>query len=354
MKTHILNPLLYNALKTRFGDVKIASPGERFVAHPMRDPYKPGVWVEECLHAGEYYCVCCPYCKDQRHRLWVNHLWNVRDEKTGRITGRNLIICYNEACDLSQFHKELLFFQKGAIKLGPVHVHGTDVEIFKPTTMPGLCIPLNQLPADHPAIVYLTRKRLNPYGQPVPHDPDQLYREWGVCYCERAEENAGYASEFVEKRLVLPVFRAGIQVGWQSRAIDDFSTPKYYTKPGTPKRHMLVNSDRARAYPLGVVVEGFFDLFAIGPPGVAALGKHLSYWQMLQLTQCFSQGMVCFLLDPDAADQTRKNIEALRASFRYGCFGVTLPGGWDAGACTTSQIWTVIRSEGARQGFQVP
>jgi hypothetical protein len=352
ISTPILNPVLYNALRARFGAVKVASPGERYEMHAMRDPENPYKVIEECVHAGEYYCVCCPYCKDERFRLWVNHMWNTRGPD-GRIVGRNLIICYNEGCDMFGFHKQLHFFSKDVPRIGAKHIQGLEEELFKPVTLPGKCTPINTLSTWHPAVRYLTNGRLTPLQQAVVHQPEALWNDWRVCYCEKAEHNKGYATEFVENRLIFPIYRRGVMVGWQARAIDN-TTPKYYTRPRTPKRHLLVNGDRAKMFPIGVVVEGFFDAFAVGHCAVAALGKHLSYWQLKELRNFYADGMVCLLLDPDAAEDMRVTLDSLQTAFKYGCFGVTLPAGWDAGACTQAQIWAKIREEGQRQGFKVP
>src|SRR6516165_1691747 len=51
----------------------------------------------EITNRGECYRVCCPFCEDQRKRLWINHMWGYRDPKTG---SKNLWLakCFNENC----------------------------------------------------------------------------------------------------------------------------------------------------------------------------------------------------------------------------------------------------------------
>ena len=90
-----LNPELYRRLQKNFGNVLIANPGEGFVATVRRG--LDGRPKQQIAHSGEYYRVCCPYCKDMRSRLWVNHKFGVFDENT-RSKNTHLAICYNENC----------------------------------------------------------------------------------------------------------------------------------------------------------------------------------------------------------------------------------------------------------------
>jgi len=343
----ILNPRLYQALQKRFGVIKVANEGEKYQSRRIRDPYDSERIKEECSYAGEYYQVCCPYCKDDRFRLWINHMWNTRDNN-GRTTGRHLAICYNERCDISTLHKELLFFLHDVPTIGKVIATGSEAALFKPVALPGHCVPINTLPSEHPAIQYLMNGRLNPNGQPVRLDPNYLFERWRVYFCLKHE------NPLLTNRLILPVFRANVMVGWQARAIDNWSQPKYYTMPGLHKSRWLVNGDRARQLGIGVITEGFFDAFAVGECAVAALGKTLSPTQQRLLMSWFGNGIVCFLLDPDAKTEMLKYIELFRGCFRGGCFAAFLPDKWDAGACRQEDIWGFIRAEGQRQGIKVP
>lgn len=349
----ILNPALFNALKTRFGDVKVSNPGEKYVGKLTRDPYNLERVKTECVYPGEYYAICCPYCKDDRFRLWVNHRWNTLDEK-GRPFGRHLIICYNERCDMGQFHKELLFFMNNRPKLGSCIATGAAAAMFKPAALPGVCVPINTLEPNHPAIRYLLRDRVNPLGYPVSLDPHALFNDWRVHFCVSAETGKGYAPDLVQNRIIIPIFKDSQMVGWQARPTNNFDVPKYYTMPGLHKSSWLFNGDRAKNYPIGVIVEGVFDAFAVGRCAVALLGKSISPQQQRLLMSWFGERIVCFLLDPDAVGEMRKGIDSLKHCFRGGCFGVTLADGWDAGACTNQRLWQIIREEGQRQGIKIP
>src|SRR3954467_12360719 len=122
-----LNPALYTRLQEEFGYVATAHAG---VAANVR--YGPDAFSDkiklQLTSSGEYYRVNCPYCNDSRARLWINHIWGVRDEITGTA---NLwaAICYNENCldvsgRLSELHERLYGFKN-------VHLRGKPVVILK-------------------------------------------------------------------------------------------------------------------------------------------------------------------------------------------------------------------------------
>ena len=91
----VLNPALFTALEAVLGPVRVANEGMS-----MTGTYLPGVGGKRRFHpseSGEYYRVSCPFCSDTRQRLYVNHRWGTRDEKTGgrfRWAAR----CFNEHC----------------------------------------------------------------------------------------------------------------------------------------------------------------------------------------------------------------------------------------------------------------
>ena len=56
---------------------------------------------------GETYKVSCPFCSDTRQRLWINHHWGVRDEKTNDDL-LHLAHCFNDDCiNTREVQKEL-------------------------------------------------------------------------------------------------------------------------------------------------------------------------------------------------------------------------------------------------------
>ena len=350
MKPRVLNPSLYNLLLVRYGEVRISNLGQPYLVKQTRNPFKSAGYVNTCVDPGEYYVICCPQCGDTRFRLYVNHRYCTLDGT--RLFGRHLIYCFNEGCDMSNFHK--LIFQPGKYASVSAVLAPPNANEFKKTTLPGRCTPLEALSPNHPAIRYVTADRRNPAGFPAPFNPVELSRNWGVCYCEEAERNKGYAAELVTGRLIIPIWWEQQLLGWQARAIEKGANPKYYTMPGLPKQKILYNGDRARQFPFGVIVEGVFDAFAIGPCAVATLGHKLSWSQRELLSKWFGNGSVCLLYDPDAMKDIELNLHLMKGMFKGGIFSVSLAPKWDAGCMPTECLWQMMREAAHKAGASFP
>src|SRR5437016_2241770 len=91
-----LNPILYSLLKERFGFVKVANEGEELVGSYKYDPVR-GQTVLDIISRGETYCVDCPYCKESRHRLYINHRYGTWDDISGS-NNLHMVRCFNEEC----------------------------------------------------------------------------------------------------------------------------------------------------------------------------------------------------------------------------------------------------------------
>jgi hypothetical protein len=131
---------------------------------------------------------------------------------------------------------------------------------------PGCMIPLDHLPSDHHAVMYLQRRG---------YDPVLLAEFWGVAYC------AYSAFKGLRGRLYVPISQNSILVGWQGRWPGDLDwdakgISKYYTMPGLRKGQLLYNLDLARQQPLVVVCEGVTDVWSVGSAGVALFGKKVA------------------------------------------------------------------------------
>src|ERR1043166_8551066 len=97
-----LRPELHAQLAICFGDVLVANEGQELVDEittqwRVRRRHSKAVRRLEVTQRGETYRVNCPFCGDDRHRLWVNHRWGLFDIGTNR---RNLWLakCFNEDC----------------------------------------------------------------------------------------------------------------------------------------------------------------------------------------------------------------------------------------------------------------
>ena len=350
MKPKVVNPGLYDALAARYGEVRISNQGQPYLVRQVQDHLRPLHYTNECVEPGEHYVICCPYCGDSRFRLYISHRYCTLEGT--RLFGRHLIHCFNEGCDTTNFDK--LIFQSRKYPVSAAVLAPPTATDFKKATLPGRCVPLETLPQDHPAIQYLTVGRKNPAGYPAPFSPAELSRNWGVCFCEQAEQHKGYATELVQGRLIIPVWWDGQLIGWQARAITRDADPKYYTMPGLPKQRILYNGDRARQFNFGVIVEGVFDAFAVGGCAVATLGHKLSWSQRELLSKWFGDKAVCLLYDPDAVKDIELNLLLMRGMFKGGLFSVSLAPKWDAGCMPPAFLWHMIREAGAKAGVRVP
>lgn len=344
-----LNTALYHMLKQRFGTVKIANEGE-----PYRSITKEVNGKNKTLtvNPGEHYRVNCPYCGDTRQRLYINHMYRTVDN-FGRVQGKYLAHCFNEKCDITGLENELKLYVSWQTKLlQPEYDPRAAQDMFVPTTLPGKCIDLAKLPISHPAITYLEQIRQ--------FSPHELQRDWGVVYCESAEEDVdGFIpgtkiySRLVRNRIIAPIYWQSQLVGWQARSLDDHKI-KYYTMPGLHKNYMLYNGDRARHHRFGVVVEGVFDAWRVGTRAVALLGKSMSTHQRQLASAYWSTGALCIMLDPDAIEDMDNLAQLIRPdAFRWGAFSVVLPDDKDPADMEHNALWQIIASSAHSRGIQL-
>lgn len=335
----VLNLDLYEALKSVFGEVKIANEGVPMRSRLSRDPYDPSKWAETVVEAGEEYRVCCPFCSDTRFRLYINHKWNtcVGEGEKKKHGWRGMINCFNEKCDTTPLEGMLKGYVRNRPFVRRTVAQSVSDGAMPRVTWPGTCVKLSELPCSHPAIQYLVGRKF---------DPMEIEALWNVRFCTACEYNPRYASSLVAGRLVVPIYWEREMVGWQTRAIIEGATPKYYTMPGLRKQQLLYNGDRARSYPVGVLVEGVTDAWRIGPRACALLGKSISVYQQQHLCDWFRGGWLINLLDPDALD----NMEAVHKHFDPKTFPgkylvLRLPAGTDAGSTDRDRLYALMNAK---------
>lgn len=345
-----INPGLYQALKNRFGDVLVSNEGQQMIMQSRRSWKDPSKIDEVTVDFGEYYRVDCPYCGDARGRLYVNHCWNTK--RNGRTFGKNLITCYNEKCDMSKFEFELMPYMKDFMST-PVSQsadeYAASLEL-KAVELPGKCTPLAAFGREHIAIDYLTRRGFDPY---------ELSATWGLHYCESApSDNQGHIpgttifARLVRERIIIPAFWQGKMVGWQARACNDFSEPKYYTMPDFKKRLQLFNGNRAEHYPMVVVTEGFMKCARVGVMSVALLGKSMSSHQAFLIASMWPDKPVCLLMDPNAVDDAAKMMGLLEANVRKNVFMCVPPE--DPDKMDRAVLWECIRTSAKTFNIELP
>lgn len=287
-----LNPILYRLLTQKFDEVKIANQGCPAYFDRLIDPTNPRRKIIHGAVWGEYYCVRCPFCNDHRPRLWINHRYGSEVEY-GRRQLTHLAVCYNSNCTNEPGRAEQLeqiIFGVGknlrprALPISPV----TSMFEPQPVEPPGEIVSVSDLPANHPARLYLQERRF---------DPDWLAVKF----------NIGFVADVTDKkyaatlgRLYIPVMYRNELVGWQCRGIDSKATPKYLNAPNMRKSALLYNYDAAAKEPYVIVVEGVPAVWRLGAAAVCLFGKSLSMFQKNLIAKTWPNKPVFLMLDNDA------------------------------------------------------
>ena len=300
-----LNSTLYALLEHKFGDVRIANPGVSAAVERFPDPVHPGRHITRSSHWGEYYCVCCPFCNDVGHKLWINHRYGAGyDPNTGRRADTFLAVCYKNDCvrGRAQQLEDIIF---GPGKKMPTKI-GVSVGVKPPTaesiSPPGEIVLLSDLPDDHPANLYLRSRNF---------DPAVLAARFGVGVC--VEPSPAYS--IMRGRIYIPVYFSGQLVGWQGRIVTPpDGKPKYFTQGS--KSRVLYNYGVAARQPYLVVVEGVPSVWRIGPPAVSLFGKTLSQWQQNTIGTTWAGKPVFVVLD-SGADEAAALEKIAMQLYRY-------------------------------------
>jgi hypothetical protein len=342
-----LRPELYRQLQARFGKVLIANEGEEMVAHVDTDPCAGRLQLRVDW-AGEFYRVACCFCGDSRYRLWINHRWGLY---VPALKSDNLFLatCYNENCLARPGRAWEL---RDAVFSG--FARGHDPDPVRPgrrlagPLRPGQyrpagpdLVPLHDLGSGHPANSFLLQRGF---------DPVALSRQYGVRYCRQPYPEFATALH----RIVIPIVFRGREVGWQGRHVGPppVRVPKYVSMPGMRINEVLYNHDLARTYPYVVLCEGCADVWRVGPPAVALLGKTLSVYQRQLLALAWGAGAVVVLLDGDAPEEARRAYDALAGRVRQRVL-VRLPPGTDPGGLDHGDLWRLIDEAARGQGVDL-
>lgn len=344
-----LCPELYVLLRRAFGDVAISNPGDEMIAKRGLDP----LTRRPCVNVswwGETYRVNCPFCDDNRQRLWINHTYGQLDASDHAKRQTFFGVCYNEDCLKKSGNRErladLIFgFKNKHNRVPPQILPGRrEVPVLGPKPPPGEVISICDLPPHHKALQYMVGERR--------YSLQTLYH-YGVGYCINASSDYRLAYD----RVIIPIWFRGQYVGWQARYIGEpphKAVPKYYTCPGMAKRLLFYNFDNAKDRPFVVIVEGVTDVWAVGDNAVAVLGKTLTLEQRALLQTYWEGKPVVLLLDPDAQVQMDGIVDLLLATGRSPVIRVNLPMGYDAGNYDQTTLNNVIYAQAAQSGILLP
>lgn len=401
------------------GHVLISNPGR-----PLSGSYHPREDGSASLTVhdhGETYRVCCPVCGDTRHRLYINHRWGVYDRRS-QSSHYELLHCFNEECEKTPgFHHALRKrLDLWRLRLGGAHAGGKrlrpsggvrPIQTFgsfeyrcKP---PFDAVPLQSLPDDHPAAVFLAGRG---------HDHRKLGEHFGAWWVgDTHSVSAGY-------RIVLPWHDPeGNLAGWQGRWVGPEVTPylgqikhpehgnlygctrdychtyqfshdkdpqcvnpgcrvqggafriaKWYTGPGTKTGRSFFNFEGARHWPFIVLMEGPMDVIRLGTPeepdvrgpGMAVFGHSLQAEQRRILAQQkdtrWGIDTPAFLVfDPDLWERPneRARLDEIMAFLREQCYQpvlVRLADGKDPGDTDHASLWAQLVHAANEAGVIIP
>jgi hypothetical protein len=340
-----LNPKLYNTLKRVFNEVKIANEGQGFIAKVITPALRSEGRKKrvEILQAGEYYQVCCPFCKDSRFRLWFNHRW---DSKFKGQSLLHLVVCYNEHCEQdSDNFKKLLNMVRDNRSLGSYVIRQGYEAKLEHTDFPGKCVSIKDIDKSHPVYNYLVSTRH--------FSASELDEDWDIRLCTESSVLPK------NRRIIIPIygysndFDFGL-LGWQARWFNaDLNSdkppfkhiPKYRTSRGTKKSRLLYNEYRASLNKdIVVICEGPFDAIRVGKThSVAVLGKNVSFKQKDILWNKWGKyGATAVLaLDPDAEDELNKLYDEMSETWNR-VIKLNFDTSKDAGSVSRNEIWLQI------------
>ena len=331
-----INPTLYRLLTQKFGDVKIANEGCHAYFTKMPDPLHPSRTIMHAAQWGEYYCVRCPFCNDHSQRMWINHVY-ASEVRRGRREYTHLVVCYNEHCERApgRFEQlEQIIFGYGkhlnprpcslAPALAPMEP--------QPIRPPGTVIPLSEVSPDHPARLYVASRNF---------DVNRLTEDFKVGLCISADEPRVATAR---GRLYIPVTYRNELVGWQARAINGYSQPKYFNSPGMKKSSLLYNYDQAQSQPYVIIVEGVPSVWRLGKAAVALFGKTMSLAQQDLIARTWANKPVILMLDHDAQDEMQRAKELLTKKSAQ-VRSVPLPDSRDPADYSVSDISQLLAQE---------
>ena len=360
MAVKLLNPDLYRRLCRVFHgahNVGVHKPGQPgnfgkgLRAGDTKSKYRLAKLGQD---VGEEFNVSCPICNDSHKgkegRLWFNHRWGTKDPYSG---GTMLwpVHCYNEECQSSYENRkilaEMILGDAGACTLKDLPPPSPPKR--QKAKWPGGMMSLKYLAEhtpDHPAVRFCLARR---------YDPRILSEQYGVQYCYESPNPACKAVN----RLVVPFYvridGKAVMAGWTARKLDPEDPHSKWVHSSNPTGRIVYGLAEAARYPVVVVGEGPGDKWAVGPQGVAMLGKTCREEKIQRIVTAMQRhgdkAKIVLLLDPaqdikaKARGAEHHTVVALREFRRITdipVYDVRLPIWSDPGSLARSYIWWQI------------
>jgi len=306
----MINRALYEALKNRFGNVRITNENVRRVEEVH-------LGKATALCRGENYQMNCPLCSDTKGRLSISYMWL---EKPPMSTKRrtDLAHCYNENCAVhaEEFWGPILedvnLAKMGLLVSGTPLVDNAPARVAVKARLPEGVVPLASLHASHPAIEFVKKK----YNI----DPKFLSDVYKVGFTEVID----MAYPQAQDRIIFPIYVKGELVAWQGRTIHADSRLRWYLPPGFIKP--VYNADAVLPTEIPLIAEGIPSAIACGLSGTAIFGSSLTQAQLDTYAKTWSSAVIA--TDPDTfvpdnrpggrgrivADEMKKRLNAVMGS----------------------------------------
>jgi hypothetical protein len=278
----MLNPLLYNKLQELYGEVRITNENIKAPIRMRKD--SSGKTFVEVDSGGEEYSVCCPFCGDERFRLYISHRYatRVKTSKGEASTGSGLAWCHNETHCMEDFAKRKALYdaiQRGGFSNKEFFSHDTAAKPSARFRPPDNLIAIDQLLKSHVCRKYLQSRDVS----------IDVARELNFTFCAADKE-----FPLATGRLFIPVYNTeGELCGGQCKAVTDIPDylPSYYSMPGSKFSITFFNYHRAIKYPRVIVTEGVFDALSVDG-GVACLGGSISKKQEILINTHWEEAIV--------------------------------------------------------------
>jgi hypothetical protein len=265
-----------------------------------RSPFSMQSYVErnfDSRRSGDFETIKCVFCGKQ-WKLYVN----VVDEKPWGWC----FSCetWTDAVKLVMTHRGVDRFRAKEIMNGGEYSRGGSARPVAKAPEPGAPV----LPPEY--------EPLSPLGHGGLSGTMYEYARRRMTSAQVVQHGIGFcASGPYCGRLIVPATKDGVIAYFVARAVRCSPGAPRYLNPsrgslGVGKSQILFGLDQARADGLDdiVLTEGVFDALALGPRGVAILGKQLSDEQLIMLRSVKRVGV---MLDADAADEQAKMVQKL-------------------------------------------
>jgi hypothetical protein len=313
MSFHPLNPQLYQALQSQFGQIKVEKAGQRMIRHVRRNP-ATGYMTTDIQEAGETYRVDCPRCNDQKRHLYVNHAFGTKDP--GSHQRIKMAICFRCGNATELVENAIRWQTTLGQRYMPEPISESEAPQ-DPYRSPGWCLRLDQHLQD-PTVCrarqYLAERNI---------DPDFAGYTYGVSAC--VQGNPDLWGGAMAGRIIVPVMHNNQHVGWQARMIGDpdqgakrsLANLRWVSMPGSGWRSKhLVGFAQAYQSSWLYLVEGPTDMLKQGPPCVGSLGQTLSHRQVSVLAQEWPKKDGGVVVVGDAQKEGGQELTAQRRSVK--------------------------------------